>query len=85
MESISKMTMTGKPAPEGPLPEISNELCGIWAYIKWEEAGCPNRSQEESDMEYRAGIIEMQKFLQQGITMDELWKARRSFQGLWAF
>ena len=32
------------------------ELCGIWAYIKWEAAGCPNRSKEEADREYENAI-----------------------------
>lgn len=32
------------------------ELCGIWAYIKWEVSGCPNRSKEEADREYEAAI-----------------------------
>ena len=35
------------------------ELCGIWAYIKWEQAGCPNRSQSEADHEYEAAIQEL--------------------------
>ena len=38
------------------VPEPPNELCGIWAYIKWEAAGCPNRSGEESDREYQRAI-----------------------------
>ena len=38
------------------LPELPGELTGIWAYIKWEDNGCPNRSQLESDSEYRQGI-----------------------------
>jgi hypothetical protein len=42
--------------PDAELPVLPDELCGIWAYIKWEAAGCPNRSQEESDKEYRSGI-----------------------------
>ena len=42
--------------PESQLPELPGELTGIWAYIKWESAGCPNRSQQESDAEYRRGI-----------------------------
>ena len=42
--------------PDEQLPVLPDELCGIWAYIKWESAGCPNRSQEESDKEYRVGI-----------------------------
>ena len=41
---------------DGDLPELAGELTGIWAYIKWEHDGCPNRSQQESDAEYRRGI-----------------------------
>lgn len=49
---------TAVPATQMPLsPE--QELCGIWAYIKWEQAGCPNRSKEEADREYEAGIQEL--------------------------
>lgn len=42
-----------------PLPPLPQELCGIWAYIKWEQAGCPNRSKEEADREYEASIQEL--------------------------
>lgn len=79
------MTMTGEPAPVGPLPEIPNELSGIWAYIKWEEAGCPNRTQEETDREYKAGITEMKELLQEGVSLDQLWKARDSGLSALAF
>lgn len=42
--------------PDSELPELPGELAGIWAYIKWEVAGCPNRSQQESDTAYQASI-----------------------------
>ena len=49
--------------PDAPPTILSllchQEICGIWAYIKWECAGCPNRSKEEADGEYEAGIQEM--------------------------
>eukprot|EP00873_Tetraselmis_striata_P000762 jgi/Tetstr1/421026/TSEL_012071.t1 len=77
MEALTKATMTGKPAPAGPLPEIPNELGGIWAYIKWEQAGCPNRSQQESDAEYQVGLKELKMLLQEGVDMDTLWKVAR--------
>lgn len=35
------------------------ELCGIWAYIKWEQAGCPNRAKDEADREYEVAIQEL--------------------------
>lgn len=74
MDALMKATMTGAPAPTGPLPEIPNELGGIWAYIKWEQAGCPNRSQHESDEEYQRGLQELKMLLQEGVDMDTLWK-----------
>ena len=43
-------------AAQVQVQEPPNELCGIWAYIKWEAAGCPNRSGEESDREYQRAI-----------------------------
>lgn len=42
--------------PDSELPELPTELCGIWAYIKWETAGCPQRNQAESDAEYQKAI-----------------------------
>ena len=41
---------------DSELPELPGELSGIWSYIKWEVAGCPNRSQQESDAEYQLAI-----------------------------
>lgn len=46
-------------APPPTPPPVPQDLCGIWAYIKWEVAGCPNRSKEEADREYEQGIQEM--------------------------
>lgn len=43
-----------KPAVE--VVDPSSELCGIWAYIKWENEGCSHRSAEESDAEYQVSI-----------------------------
>lgn len=42
--------------PPVEVADPPSELCGIWAYIKWENEGCPNRSAEESDAEYQASI-----------------------------
>lgn len=44
------------PLRDEQLPQLPDELCGIWAYITWEAAGCPNRSQEESSREYQNAI-----------------------------
>ena len=38
------------------LPDLPGELCGIWAYIQWEAAGCPNRSAADSDNAYQQAI-----------------------------
>lgn len=42
--------------PDAELAELPGELCGTWAYIKWEQAGCPNRTEQESQREYQAAI-----------------------------
>ncbi|KAK9816496.1 hypothetical protein WJX72_001009 [[Myrmecia] bisecta] len=60
--------------PDDQLPEIPGELSGIWAYIKWEVAGCPNRSQQDSDAEYQIAIQEIKNFLREGVSLDELWQ-----------
>lgn len=74
--------MTGRCVVQGPvlsleeIPEIPSELAGIWAYIMWESAGCPQRSQDAADREYREGIAELQQCLCRGKTLDELWEVR---------
>ena len=60
------------------IPEIPANMAGIWAYIMWEHAGCPNRSSEEADREYQQGISELQQCLCRGKTLPELWKVRCS-------
>ncbi len=42
--------------PDAELPDLPGELCGIWSYIKWEQAGCPNRNEQESQAAYRDAI-----------------------------
>jgi len=54
--SMDEADMQGTLIPDSELPELPGELCGIWSYIQWESAGCPNRSQAESDNEYQKAI-----------------------------
>ena len=54
--SMDEGDMQGMLIPDSKLPELPGELCGIWAYIQWESAGCPNRSKAESDAEYQKSI-----------------------------
>lgn len=54
--------------------EVPEALAGKWSYIMWEAAGCPSRSKEDADAEYRTGIKELQACLCRGKTVDELWK-----------
>ncbi len=54
--TVSKPVETKAPLRNDQLPQVPDELCGIWAYIAWEAAGCPNRSQEESSHEYQNAI-----------------------------
>ncbi|CAG9462085.1 unnamed protein product [Pedinophyceae sp. YPF-701] len=60
--------------PEDQIPALPDELCGVWAYIKWEQAGCPNRSQQDADHEYQVAIREMKVLLRAGSDLDFLRK-----------
>lgn len=54
------------------IPDVPQDLAGVWSYMKWEASGCPNRSGEESDREYQNAIQEIQGFLRQGCGLDAL-------------
>ena len=54
--------------------ELPQDLCGAWAYVKWEHAGCPRRSDAEAQAEYGAGVTEMKQMLARGESLDFLWK-----------
>ena len=41
------------------IDEVPAGLAGVWAYVMWEAAGCPSRSQAQADAEYRSGIAEV--------------------------
>ena len=42
--------------PDAELPDLPGELCGIWSYIKWEQAGCPNRNEQQNQQAYKEAI-----------------------------
>ncbi|GAB4820070.1 hypothetical protein N2152v2_007116 [Parachlorella kessleri] len=63
--------------PLDRIPQLPQELCGIWAYIKWEAAGCPHRSKEEADREYETAIKELTTLLRRSVPMEELWRVAR--------
>ncbi len=65
----SKAPATQAPLQDNQLPQLPDELCGIWAYITWEAAGCPNRSQEESSREFQNAI----KVLSKLRALEHLW------------
>jgi len=66
-----------KEAAPREVPEPPAELCGIWAYIQWENQGCPNRSSQESDAEYQSAIKELRSYLAEGVSLDELWQVAK--------
>ena len=72
--SSSSSSSSRKRLQSWEVPEIPENLCGIWAYIKWEFAGCPERSTQDADREFQEGIREMKFYLQEGYTLEELWK-----------
>lgn len=54
--SARSHSFSGPTAAAQDIPQLPQELCGIWAYIKWELAGCPERSQSDADAEYQQAI-----------------------------
>jgi len=60
-----------------PAIDVPQELAGIWAYIKWECAGCPERSQAGADEEFRKGIAELKQYLQDSVPLERLWAVAR--------
>jgi len=56
LASVDGDAGAGVTVPDDMLPELPGELTGIWAYVKWEHDGCPNRSTQDSDAEYQRGI-----------------------------
>ena len=63
-----------EPRRRASIPELPSELCGIWAYVKWEHSGCPERSTQDADREYSEGIEEMKSLLRDGHTLEDLWR-----------
>lgn len=54
------------------IPPIPQDLGGVWAYMKWEAAGCPARSKEEADSEYENSLQELITLLRHRISLDQL-------------
>jgi hypothetical protein len=52
-----------KAADKAKLPQA---LCDTWAWIRWDHAGRPHRSEEQADMEYEAAVAEMSQLLEAG-------------------
>jgi hypothetical protein len=52
-----------KVAEKAQLPQA---LCDTWAWIRWDHAGRPHRSEEQADMEYEAAVAEMSALLAAG-------------------
>jgi alpha-glucan,water dikinase len=58
--------------PVNQIPPIPQDLGGVWAYMKWEAAGCPARSKEEADSEYENSLQELVTLLRHRISLDQL-------------
>jgi alpha-glucan,water dikinase len=58
--------------PLDQVPPVPQDLAGVWAYMRWEAAGCPQRSREEGDAEYRVAVAELTALLQRGAHLDLL-------------
>lgn len=75
----SNFSMLLKPPKEKltVIPDVPQKLCDIWAYLKWEISGCPNRSMEDANAEYQVGIEEIKSLLHDGVSLDEIWRVGR--------
>lgn len=58
--------------PMNQIPPIPQDLGGVWAYMKWEAAGCPARSKEEADSEYENSLQELVTLLRHRVSLDQL-------------
>uniref|UniRef100_A0A383VC26 Uncharacterized protein n=1 Tax=Tetradesmus obliquus TaxID=3088 RepID=A0A383VC26_TETOB len=58
-----------KTAERQKLPQA---LCDTWAWIRWDHAGRPHRSEEQADLEYEAAVAEMSGLLAAGRSLAEL-------------
>eukprot|EP00878_Enallax_costatus_P035579 GHUV01039755.1.p2 GENE.GHUV01039755.1~~GHUV01039755.1.p2 ORF type:complete len:114 (-),score=17.22 GHUV01039755.1:406-747(-) len=45
---------------------LPQALCDTWAWIRWDHAGRPNRSEAQADDEYEAAVQEMHALLAAG-------------------
>ena len=64
LSSMAEMTIDDEVfIPPEQLPDVPGELCGIWAYLQWEAAGCPNRSGADSDHSYQQAIMVGSQFI----------------------
>lgn len=59
------------------IPAPPKELCDVWAWIKWDYSGRPNRGQAQAQLEYDNAISEMLTLLRAGRPLDELQRVAR--------
>jgi len=53
---------------------LPKDLCDRWAWVRWDQAGRPSRSEKQAAEDYSRGVQEMREVLLKGATLDELWK-----------
>ncbi|KAF8067212.1 R1 [Scenedesmus sp. PABB004] len=59
----------GGGAPPAQLPQA---LCDTWAWIRWDHAGRPHRSEAQADEEYERAVAEMAALIAGGRPLSEL-------------
>lgn len=64
-------------APQEATCDVPEDLAGVWAYLMWSNAGSPERSFEEANLEYKNAVEELQQLLAKGYTIEELYAASR--------
>jgi alpha-glucan,water dikinase len=62
---------------ESDLPQLSEQLCDTWAWVRWDQAGRPQRSAALADADYGRAVAEMSALLRAGRPLEELWRVAR--------
>lgn len=48
------------------MPRLPQQLCDTWAWIRWDHAGRPHRSEQQADAEYEQAVAELEELLAGG-------------------
>jgi len=62
---------------ESDLPQLTDELCDTWAWVRWDHAGRPQRSDALAAGDGARAVSEVTALLRAGRQLEELWRVAR--------